>query len=53
MTNNLKYVSMNAKGMRILGSTKMKKEKVMSTVKEVTTPPSGGDTGETGDDENP
>ena len=41
---------MNAKGMRTLGSTKMKKEKVMSTVKEVTTPPAG-DTGNTGDGE--
>lgn len=43
MTNNFKYVNMNEKGMRTLGSTKMKKEKVMSTVKETTTttPPAG------------
>ncbi len=48
MTNNLKYVNVYEKGMRTLGCTKMKKEKVMSTVKEVTAPPAGGDTGNTG-----
>ena len=41
--------------MRNLGSTKMKKEKVMSTVKETTkpaTPDAGGNTGNEGE-ENP
>lgn len=40
---------MNAKGMRTLGSTKMKKEKVMSTVKETTTTPDTPSTGGEGD----
>lgn len=43
---------MNKKGMRTLGSTNEKKEKVMSTVKEnttATTPKTDADTEKTGD----